>query len=107
MNMRRRRILSSGFVARMEDTRVPKCVVLGEQLVGDAGCVGGATQDEGEWRKTAEQGAARFMADWIITAEKARAGLRHAVVCLNTTGRTKQGEDSPKKACSCLFARHT
>ena len=28
------------FVARMEDTRLPKCVLF-EELVGDAGCVGG------------------------------------------------------------------
>ena len=34
-----------------------------------------AAQDEGEWRRTAEQGAERFMAKWIA-AEKARAGLR-------------------------------
>ena len=45
-------------------------------------------QDEGEWRKTAEQGAERFMAKWI-TAEKVGAGLRHAVVCSNVTGRNK------------------
>ena len=31
--LRRRRILFAGFVARMEDTRLPKCVVFGE-LVG-------------------------------------------------------------------------
>ena len=37
--MRRRRILLTGFVARMEDTRLPKCVMLGE-LVRNAGCVG-------------------------------------------------------------------
>ena len=37
---RRRRILFAGFVARMEDTRLPKYVMFGE-LVGDAGCVGG------------------------------------------------------------------
>ena len=30
-----------------------------------------------------------FMAKWIA-AEKARAGLRHAVVCPNVTGRTKE-----------------
>ena len=48
-----------------------------------------AAQDEGEWRKTAEQGAERFMAKWIA-AEKARAGLRHAIVCPNVTGRTKE-----------------
>ena len=42
---RRRRILSAGFVARMEDTRLPKCVMFGE-LVGGADCVGG---QEKEW----------------------------------------------------------
>ena len=39
--VRRRRILFSGFVTRMEDTRLLKCVMFGE-LVGGAGCVGGA-----------------------------------------------------------------
>ena len=37
--LRRRRISFAGFVARMEDTRLPKCVMFGE-LVGGAGCVG-------------------------------------------------------------------
>ena len=37
-------------------------------------------QGEGEWRRMAEQGAEYFMATWIA-AEKARAGLRYAVVC--------------------------
>ena len=78
--LRRGQILFAGFVARMEDTRLPKCVMFGE-LVGGAGCLGGqekewmgcflddlrafginadqwttAAQDEGEWRRTAEQG---------------------------------------------------
>ena len=44
-NIRRRRILFAGFVARMEDTRLLKCVMFGE-MVGDAGCVGG---QEKEW----------------------------------------------------------
>ena len=35
----------AGFVARMEDTRPPKCVMFGE-MVGGAGCVGG---QEKEW----------------------------------------------------------
>ena len=48
-----------------------------------------AAQDEGEWRRTAEQGAEHFMAKWIA-AEKAGAGLRHAVVWLYVTGRTKE-----------------
>ena len=43
--LRRRRFLFAGFVARMEDTRLPKCVVFGE-IVGGAGCVGGL---EKEW----------------------------------------------------------
>ena len=48
-----------------------------------------AAQDGGEWQRTAEQGAERFMAKWIA-AEKARDRLRHAVVCSNVTGRTKK-----------------
>ena len=76
----------AGFVARIEDTRLPKRAMFGE-LVGGAGCVGGqekewmgcflddlrvfginadkwttAAQDEGEWRRTAGQGAEHFMA---------------------------------------------
>ena len=45
--LRRRRILFVGFVARMEDTILPKCVMFGE-LVGGAGCVG--TQEK-EWMR--------------------------------------------------------
>ena len=46
-----------------------------------------AAQDEGEWRKMAEQ----FMAK-LIAAEKTRAGLRHAVVvvCPKVMGRNKE-----------------
>ena len=52
--------------------------------------VDGCSQDEEEWRRrTAEQGAEHFMAKWIV-AEKTKAGLRHAVVCPNVTGRTKE-----------------
>ena len=43
--LRRRRILFAGFVARMEDTRLPKCVMFREMVRG-AGCVGG---QEKEW----------------------------------------------------------
>ena len=111
--LRRRRILFAGFVARMEDTRLPKCEMFGE-MVGGEGCVGGyekewigcflddlrafgvnadqwttAAQDEGERCRTAEQGAEHFMAKWIA-AEKNRAGLRHAVICPNVNGTTKE-----------------
>ena len=118
--LRRRRILFAGFVARMEGTRLPKCVMFGE-LVGGAGCVGGqekgwmgyflddlrafgvsanqwtpAAQDEGERPRTAEQAAEHFMAKWIA-AEKAGDGLRHAVVCPNVTGRTKERTAQSKR----------
>ena len=111
--LRRRQILFARFVARTEDTRLPKCVMSGE-MGGGAGCVEGqekewmvcflddlrafginadqwttAAQDEGEWRRAAEQGAEHFMAKWIA-AEKTKSGLRHAVVCPNVTGRTKE-----------------
>ena len=50
-----------------------------------------ATLDEEEWHKTTEQGAERFMT-------KARAGLRHLVVCSNITGRTKDTIAQSKRA---------
>ena len=119
--LRRGRILFAECAARMEDTRLPKYVMFRE-LVGGAGCVGGqekewmgcflddlrafgfsagqwttAAQDEGEWRRTAEEGATRFMAK-LIAAEKVRAGLRHAIVCPNVTGRTKERITQSKRA---------
>ena len=101
--------------------QLPKCVMFGE-MVGGAGCVGSqekewmgcflddrrafginadqrttAAQDEGEWRRTAEQGAEHFVAKWIV-AEKTKAGLRHAVVCPNVTGRAKERIAQSKRA---------
>ena len=55
-------------------------------------------QGEREWRKTAEQGAGRFMAK-SIAAEKTRAGLRQAVVCPNVTGKTKERIAQSKRVC--------
>ena len=88
----------AGFVARIEDTRLPKCVMFGD-LVGAVVCVRGegkgwmgcflddlralgtnasqwmtAAQDEREWRKTAKQGTGRFMAK-LIAAEKSKASV--------------------------------
>ena len=85
----------------MEDTRLTKCVMLGE-LMGGACCVGSqvkermgrflddlrafginadqwttAAQDGGEWRRTAEQGAEHFMAKWIALQRK--SGLDYGV----------------------------
>ena len=62
-----------------------------------------AAQDDGEWRRTAEQGTEDFMAKWIA-AEKARAGLRYAVVCPNVTGRAKQRITQNKRARAGLLA---
>ena len=56
-----------------------------------------AAQDEGEWRRTAEQGAEHFMTKWIV-AEKTKAGLWHAVVRPNLTGRTKERIAQSKRA---------
>ena len=46
-----------------------------------------AAQGEGEWRKTAQQGAKRFMPKWI-TEEKVEARLWHAIVRPNVPRRT-------------------
>ena len=120
-NIEARRILFTVSVARMGDTRLPKCVMFGK-LVGGAGCVGGqekewmgcfpddlrvfginadqwttAAQDEGEWRRTAEQGVKHFMAKWIA-AEEARAGLWYATVCPNVRERAKEKIAQSKRA---------
>ena len=112
--MRRRRILLllllAGIVEGMEDTRLPKCVMVGK-VVGGAGFVGGGqellddliafginthqwaipAQGKGEWRNTAKQGAKigakHFMVKWIAE-DKVGARLRHEVVRPNVPGRT-------------------
>ena len=47
--------------------------------------------------RTAEQEAEHFIAKWTV-AEKVKAGLRHAVVCPNVTGRTKEKIAQGKRA---------
>ena len=58
-----------------------------------------AAQDEGEWHKTAKQGAEFFMTKWIA-AERAKAALRHA----NVTRRTKERVAQSKSARTGLLA---
>ena len=97
----------------MEDTRLPKCVMLGE-MVGGAGCVGG---QEKEWMGCFLDHLRAFginVDQWTTAASgrggmaqngrtrggtfhgkmdrcrKTKAGLRHAVVCPNVTRRTKE-----------------
>ena len=62
-----------------------------------------AAQDEGEWDRTAKQGAKFFMTKWIA-AERARAALRYAVICPNVTGRTKERVAQSKRARTGLLA---
>ena len=59
-------------------------------------------QDEGKWYKTAKQGAEFFMTKWIA-ARKARAALRHAVICPNVTGSTKERVAQSKHARTDLL----
>ena len=120
--IRRGQILFLGFVARMEDARLPRYGMFGE-LMGGAGCVEGqekqecmrcflddlrafginadhwttAAQGEGEWCKTTVKGAERIMVEWI-DAEKARAGLRHAAVNPRVSKRTKKRIAESKRA---------
>ena len=61
-----------------------------------------AAQDEGEWRKTAEEGAEHFMTE-LIAAEKARAVLRHAVICSNATEGAKERIDQRKRVRAVSF----
>ena len=58
-----------------------------------------AAQDEGEWRRTAEQGAKHFMAKWILCRES----QGWTTVCSGMPERDgkDQGEDSPKQQGSC------
>ena len=112
--LRRRRILFAGFLARMEDTRLPKRVMFGE-LVGDAAqndlrAFGinadqwtTAAQDEGEWRRTAEQRAEYFMAK----IDRCRGSQGWTTACSRMPERDgkDQGDDSPKQKGSCWFAR--
>ena len=130
--LRRRRILFAGFVARMEDTSLPKCVMFGE-LVGGAGCVWAprkksgwgvswtttslrifginadqwttVAQDEGEWRRTAEQGAEHLFHGEI---DRCRESQGWTTACSGSMperdGKDERG-DSSKQGGSCWFAR--
>ena len=101
--LHRRRISFAGFVARMEDTRLPKCVVFRE-LAGGAGCVGGqekewmgcflydlrafginadqwttTAQDEGEWRRTAQNGGTWADISWRNGSLQRKPGLDYGM----------------------------
>ena len=56
-----------------------------------------AAHGGGERRRTVEKGGEHFLAK-LIAAKEARAGLRHAVVCLNVRGRKKERIAQSKRA---------
>ena len=62
-----------------------------------------AAQDEEEFRRTAEEGAEHFMGKWIV-ADKARAGVRHAIVCSNVSGRIEERIAQSKRDRACSLA---
>ena len=125
-NLRKRRILFAGFVARMEDTKLPKCVIF-EELVGGTGCVWG---QEKEWRgvswttselsaSTPTGGRLQSRTGGMAQNGGTRGGTFHGKMdrCSGSQGLTTvcsrmperdgkgQGEDSPKQAGSCWIAR--
>ena len=124
----KRRILFAGSVARMEDTRLPICVMFGE-LVGGAVSSGGqekewmgcllddfrvfgidsdkwtiAAQDEGEWHRTAKQGAEVFYDEM----DRGRESQGYTTACSSVFERDgkDQREGSTEQASSYWFARH-
>ena len=127
--MLRRRILFAGFVVRMENTRLPKCEMFGE-LVGGAGCVGGLgkiVDGVSPGRSQSFRYQRRPMDDCssgqggMAQDGGTRGGTSHGDMnrCRESQGWTTacssmperdgkdQGQDSPKQACSCWFARHS
>ena len=73
--VRRRRVLFAAFVARMDDTRLLKCVLFGE-LVGGADCVGG---QEKEWMRCSLDDLRTFgnnVDQWTTAAQDERNSAR-------------------------------
>ena len=121
--LRRRWILFAGFVAGMEDTRrLQKCVMFGE-MVGGTDCVGGGagkrvdgvfpgrpqsvrhqrrpvedcSPGQGEMAQNGRTRGRTFHGK-IDRCRKNKARPRHAVVCPNVTGRTKERIAQSKRA---------
>ena len=113
----------------MEDTRLPKCVMFGE-MVGGAGCGGGQEKRvDGVFpgRPQSLRHQHRPVDDCspgrggMVPDGGTRGGTFHGEIdrCFESQGWTTacsgmperkgkdQGEDSPKQAGSCWFARHS
>ena len=113
--LRRRRIVFAGFVARMEDTRLPKCGMFGE-MVGGAGCVrvfAGRPQSFRHQRRPVDDCSPGR--GGMAQNGRTRGGTFHGGMdrCRKNQGWTTacsgmperdgkdQGEDNPKQAGSC------
>ena len=118
-------------MARIEDSRLPKCVIFGE-MVGGACCVGGQEKEcmgclKNSWM-TSELSASTPTSSGRLQPRtrgngaergKTRGGTFHGkmnrcrknqgwiTICSGMPERDgkDQGEDSPKQAGSCWFAR--
>ena len=113
--LRRRRILFGGFVARTKDTRLSKCVMFGE-LVGGADCAGGQIVD-GMFpgrpqsfryqRRPVDGGTRGGMFHGVMDRWRESQGWTTACSIIPEHDGKDQGEDIPKQAGSCWFARHS
>ena len=125
--LRRRRILFAGFVAHMEDTRLPKCVMFGEMVGGRGLCGGPGKRGDGVFPEQPQsfRHQHRPVDDCspgrggMAQNGRTRGGTFHGEMdrCRESHGWTTgcsgmperdgedQGEDSPKQAGSCWFAR--
>ena len=70
--MCRRQILFVGFVVRVEDTKLPKCVMFGE-LVGAAGCV--RAQGKSEWGVSWTTSELRYQHRPVDNCSPGRGGM--------------------------------
>ena len=127
--LRRSRNLFTGFVAHIEDTGLPKCVMFGE-LIGGAGCVGGTEKimsrtfprrtqsfrhqrrpvvDCSPGRREMTQGDGTRGGTFYGEIDRWRESQGRTMACSSMPERDgkDQGKNIPKQAGSCWFARHS
>ena len=119
----RRRILFAGFVARMEDTRLPKCVMFGEMGGGCGLCGGPGKRVDGVFpgRPQSFRPQRRPVDDCspgrggMVKNGRTRGGTFHGAMdrcreiqgwttacsCMPERDGKDQREDRPKQAGSC------
>ena len=114
--LRRRRILFAGFVACMEDTRLPKCVTFGEMVGGKKSGWGvswmisklsASTPTSGRLQPRTKGNGAERQNKGRNIVDRCRENQGWTTACSGVPERdgTNQEEDSPRQAGSCWFAR--